>query len=332
MQAYSWADVERRIASDDEGKYDLQQSYPDFQFKDGDIVFNERRGPRQFKHFQVSDFAMGQLASRLGVPPRFLGELRDHAPALADDVLNHRMGRKTADGLSGVLVRCREREVRAILSERYSRINNAHIVDIVSEACKGVSHDIRSFSVNDRGMWLKVTLEGQAQPDPSIYGKKMTLKPGFMIGNSEIGARLLLCRPVVFRAACTNDLVVLESGVLKQKHVDIKLEAVKYQLQRAVALAIRNGDGYVKRFLKLREKTVKDPRKTIVSLAKVYKLTPAVRAKAVAAYAKEPENNRFGVINAFTRAAQSESVDSRVELEAFAGRLMAEEKCWKRAA
>ena len=49
-----------------------------------------------------------------------------------------------------------------------------------------------------------------------------------------------------------------------------------------------------------------------------HKLTDDV----VSSYLVEPEPNRFGVINAFTRAAQGLGPLQRIEMERFAGTLL----------
>jgi hypothetical protein len=75
-------------------------------------------------------------------------------------------------------------------------------------------------------------------------------------------------------------------------------------------------------FLKSREEPIADPAETIRKLAAERNLSQKFADQVVNRYQAEPEPNRFGVINAFTSAAQLLAPLQRIEVERFAGALL----------
>jgi hypothetical protein len=61
---------------------------------------------------------------------------------------------------------------------------------------------------------------------------------------------------------------------------------------------------------------------TICRLAEARKLSLKFTDEVLSSYAAEPEPTRYGVINAFTRAAQKLDPLQRIEMERFAGTLI----------
>ena len=75
-------------------------------------------------------------------------------------------------------------------------------------------------------------------------------------------------------------------------------------------------------FLKTREEPIPDPVETIRKIAKARKFSQKLTDEVVSSYLIEPKPNRFGVINAFTNAAQKLAPLQRIEMERFAGTLL----------
>jgi len=75
-------------------------------------------------------------------------------------------------------------------------------------------------------------------------------------------------------------------------------------------------------FLKTREEPVTDPLETIRKIAASRSFSQKLTDEVVSSYLIEPEANRFGLINAFTNAAQKLGPLQRIEMERFAGTLL----------
>jgi hypothetical protein len=73
-----------------------------------------------------------------------------------------------------------------------------------------------------------------------------------------------------------------------------------------------------------RQESVKDPVSTITTLMNRRKdlFTDEFKPTVVDAFERRPENSKYGVISAFTQAAQQLAYDKRIKLEKFAGDLM----------
>jgi hypothetical protein len=88
------------------------------------------------------------------------------------------------------------------------------------------------------------------------------------------------------------------------------------------------GDGFLvasqilDAFLKAKDDPIRDPLAVIRKIAEERKLTQKLADEVVARYVAEPEPNRFGIINAFTGAAQTLAPLQRIDMERFAGRLL----------
>jgi len=335
----SWETVAASIKSNDTHKFDFESKALDMTFKEGELVTASPQGPQQFKHFALTEHAEGQVCGRMDVPVGYYRKVRDTKPALSDAMLNHGLAQMTSRAMtsrksSNFLVRAKGRAVRGFLSDSYSVIDDKDIVGIVHDLTEGkFSHTIRSYSVSDKQFYLKVTCDDLSIPDPSPGGNGMELKVGFTIGNSEVGARMLSCEPFIFRQSCTNDAQVVVDRMIRQRHQHVNVDYVKYALTQSINYAFRSGDQLLDRMLKSREEKIEKPEDVIRKLTKKSKYSKRATDAVLLAFNAEPEDNRFGIINAFTRAAQNvESYDDRLEIERFGGSLITKPDSFWRAA
>jgi len=74
--------------------------------------------------------------------------------------------------------------------------------------------------------------------------------------------------------------------------------------------------------LKTREEPIADRGETIRKIAEARQFWQKLTDEVVSSYLVEPEASRFGLINAFTNAAQKLGPLQRIELERFAGTLL----------
>ena len=75
-------------------------------------------------------------------------------------------------------------------------------------------------------------------------------------------------------------------------------------------------------FLKTHDEPIPVPLETIRKIVEARQLSQKFTDDTVSSYLTEPEPTRFGVINAFTRAAQGLGPLQRIEVERFAGTLL----------
>jgi hypothetical protein len=93
-------------------------------------------------------------------------------------------------------------------------------------------------------------------------------------------------------------------------------------MAEAVSEGFRVASSVLDAFLKTREVKVVDPLEVIRKIAEERKFSQKLTDEVVSSYLVEPEPNLFGMINAFTNAAQKLGPLQRIEMERFAGTLL----------
>jgi len=93
-------------------------------------------------------------------------------------------------------------------------------------------------------------------------------------------------------------------------------------MAEAVSEGFRVASSVLDAFLKTREVKVVDPVEVIRKIAEERKLSQKLTDEVVSSYLIEPDPNWYGVINAFTNAAQKLGTLQRIEIERFAGKLL----------
>src|SRR6266513_2288251 len=128
--------------------------------------------------------------------------------------------------------------------------------------------------------------------------------------------------PFVFRKPCTNDLIVSQEKSFRHAHIHL----TEYEMTRRMAEAV--GEGFkvssqlLDAFLKTREEPIEDSLETIRKIAEARQFSQKLTDEVTSSYLIKPEATRFGVINAFTHAAQQFGPLQRIEMERFAGTLL----------
>lgn len=217
-----------------------------------------------------------------------------------------------------------EKVIRYIASERYGKIDNADVMNIIGSALPGGWGDsLASHAWNDGDSMLGNVLVPdyiKARPD-SDYGI------GFSFKNSEIGRfRFEIC-PFLFRAICLNGCIWSRSNAVitvDKKHLGtIDLVKIGDEVREAIRIALNEGEQVLELFDTAKEITVEDQTRLIASLSKEYKLTiPAGRAW-LKGMESEPGETVFHTIQGLTKAAQDFVGDARQTMEETAGMILA---------
>ena len=114
------------------------------------------------------------------------------------------------------------RVARALLSDRYRRIDNMEIASAVLPLFAGSDqYEVVSPEVTENRLYLKIVnrrLEMAVVPGDIVQA-------GVMISNSEVGLGSVSVQPLVYRLVCTNGMVVNDMGERKN-HVGRAAKAV----------------------------------------------------------------------------------------------------------
>ena len=164
-----------------------------------------------------------QVASALGIPAKYYDLMQAQKPELLAENVNSWF----ADKPSSYMVRSMDygagQVARALLSERYRRIDNMEIATAVLPLFAGNDqYEVMSCEVTENRLYLKVVnhrLEMEVR-------KGDIVQTGVMISNSEVGLGAVSIQPLVYRLVCTNGMVVNSMGE-RRTHVGRAAKALE---------------------------------------------------------------------------------------------------------
>ncbi len=304
-----WDTIETKLARDDQDKWDTKVWGGRLSMRsDGKLAILKENEVSD--SFSLTELATGQLCQKLGIPVRYFHRLPDGMKAFVANYELHGI-----DHSRHFLLRGRGDRIRAFLSARYVTYNNAQVIECLQALLKEAPVMIRRFILDDSQMYLKIVgLE--------MVEKTCGLKAGVMIGNSEVGLAPVSVEPFVYRQPCTNDLVVADEITYRHRHIHVKVSELAGRLAEAIKQAFDAAHSLSAAFRQSRDEVITEPVETIRRLGGQARLYEPFVDRVVESYDREPEPTLFGVINAFTRAAQELPPLARIEVERFAGRVL----------
>jgi len=315
MKSWSWEQILSKVEADDQNKWDCEDVAA------GLVAYGDNESSVKLiteanaKELDMTDHAFAQVCGRLKIPPRYLRRVESRLQA---ECLNFDL-KQVADDKK-FLLRCKGNLLRGFLSDKYSKIENRDVLDIFQEISQSMSHQVRSFHLDDRGCWMKILVNDLRKWDPSNKSKELFV--GLLLGNSEVGARSVSVEPFVYRLACTNDMVIQTESVIRERHMYLTPAELKIRVAKGLNAALETGGEVLDRFIGAHQEKVEKPGEVIMRIARQRGISQKMTDQIRLSYEEEPEPTRFGVINAFTRAAQTLETDARVEMERLAGHLL----------
>lgn len=209
-------------------------------------------------------------------------------------------------------------EVRAVLSPRYQPVSNLQLAEEVRrragnvlvrcelDPCRFIAQVVNGRSV-------------EASPGDRLHG-------GFHVRNSEVGHLAVELRAMIYRTLCTNGLILgaAEGVSFRRRHVTDALEVLA-KFGHAAERAVEAGAFLPGRFADTRTIKVGDVHAVYDRITQRYTLDETEDEAVRRAWAAEPEDTLFGIINGLTRAGNDTSlgIDSREKLQETGGRIMA---------
>jgi hypothetical protein len=151
--------------------------------------------------FPILRTAHDQIASHADIPVRYYQRMLQEAPSLLADNVN----RWFADNSKPRMLRTLAGDARALLSDRYQRIENEEIANVILPILMSEPGlQIVSCELTERRMYIQATT-------PRIAGEVKVgdeVQAGLLISNSEIGAGAVTIQPLVYRLVCLNGLAI----------------------------------------------------------------------------------------------------------------------------
>jgi hypothetical protein len=283
--------------------------------------------------YGINQTAHSQIAGHLGIPTRYYDKMRTEAPELLADNVNTWFGRRNERRM----VRTLDGNVRALLSDRYQRIDNNEIAQVALPALAKIPEiQVVSSQITEHRLYIQATT-------PRITGAVKVgdnVQAGVIISNSEIGGGAVSIAPMIYRLACLNGMVVADKK-FRAYHVGRRIEDsaelwaddTRKADDRAVLLKVRdmiaqavdavNFRESVDRMAGLTDQRVTgDPRKVVEVLAKTIDANEAEQGGILRSLIEGGDLSAWGLLNAVTAQAHTAEYDRAVEFEAAGGTLL----------
>ena len=218
------------------------------------FVLSHNDGKRE--NFDMTDLFHRQIGSTLEIPAKYYDAMRKQKPELLAQNVNAWFGdrkqsymirsmsyevnpeheqHENAEGTTGIgagigagttgtaNIRKTAGVARALLSDRYRRIDNTEIAAAVLPLFAGQDGmEVASSAVTPNRMYLKILnrrLEQEVVPGDIVQA-------GVVISNSEVGLGAVSVQPLVYRLVCSNGLIVNDFGERKT-HIGRTVETVE---------------------------------------------------------------------------------------------------------
>lgn len=295
---------------------------------------------------EVNAIAHQQLGTFTEIPAAYYNKMLTEHPALLAQNLNEWLHKEPAQRL----VRTLWGTTRAFLSNRYRRIDNSHIAEIVLPSLQKIEGAIfESCQITDSRMYIKVVnprLQAEVAPGDIVQS-------GVIISNSEVGQGSVMIQPLVYRLVCSNGMVVNDAKtrkyhIGKANNMDGNFELYKQDTVEAIDTAfikqIRDTvdaaveqtqfDRVVELMKQAREAKLNtaDIPNLIQLTGKEFGITEDERGGVLQHLIEGNDLSLYGLSNAVTRYAQDvESYDRSTELEGVGYKILTMHPLiWKR--
>ena len=157
--------------------------------------------------FSTTDLFHRQVASALSIPAKYYDLMQVEKPALLAENVNEWMS--TRD--QSYMVRSLSGVARALLSDRYRRIDNLQVASAVLPLFAGRPDvEVMSCEVTDTRLYIKIV---NHRLEMACVGDRV--QAGVMFSNSEVGLGAVSVQPLIYTLACTNGMVVNSLGERK---------------------------------------------------------------------------------------------------------------------
>lgn len=284
--------------------------------------FNYCTEEGQERTVSFSDHSFNQLSTHLGISSSYMNRCIEGGKAeLAALNFNEWLKDNDRDFLIREYEKDNGQGMRGMLTTKYSILDTPDILDIVGDSMNFDNYIIKGSFINPERFHLRlVDAERLPIDGEDLFG-------GISIDTSDVGRCGLMVQYFVFKQVCTNGLCISRGGgmLYRQKHIGIRKDEF--------ALNLRNNLQDLNDFQKdlIRSiVTAKNEQMNDFSIEKVLAQLKAAQgigdkkiAEIVSLMDIKYGRNKFGLINGITEVAQGYSLDKRLELERYAGNLLA---------
>lgn len=176
---------------------------------DGETFLMDHIGVKDTQMLGTTDLFHRQVGATLGIPAKYYDQMRKLKPGLLAENVNSWFSDRDQSYMIRSMDYGNGRVARALLSDRYRRIDNMEIASNVLPLFAGREEmEVISCEVTENRLYLKIVnhrLEMAVAPGDYVQA-------GVVISNSEVGLGAVSVQPLVYRLVCTNGMVCNDFG------------------------------------------------------------------------------------------------------------------------
>lgn len=285
-----------------------------------DLRFNYVTESGKKKETDITQFAFSQLCARMGVPANYIKKCFN----TGKEKLALQNFRAWADETeSNLLVRENDGVVRAVLSDSYSPFDSYQVLRTLKYTVDFKRWKPTQTYLSEDRLVIRFV---DFTPLPINDGSPLYL--GFTVSSSDVGRGSLNIKMMLYRSVCTNGLLISDMGGLlyKQHHVGEKMTESKLKDFNHIFTSIdSNAKAIIDNIELCRNRQLKDYEMTmfIEKAKRDMKLSEKSVEKLRFLLNETYEPTQWGFINSITELAQDFTLDTRLEMEEFAGNYFA---------
>ena len=172
--------------------------------------------------FGTTDLFHRQGGAVLNIPAKYYDMMKAQKPNLLAQNVNAWFGDRDQSYMIRSMDYGAGRVARALLSDRYRRIDNMEIATAVLPLFAGQEGmEVMSCEVTENRLYLKIV---NHRLEMACVGDRV--QAGVVISNSEVGLGAVSVQPLVYTLACTNGMVVSSLGE-RRAHVGRAAKAME---------------------------------------------------------------------------------------------------------
>lgn len=274
----------------------------------------------QERTMDITDHAFSQLCTRLGVPANYIKKCFVAGKSnLALE--NFRAWEEEDKG--NMLVRESGGVARAVLSDNYAPFDNSRVLRALHYTLDTNRFELTQAFISQDKLHLRFV---DYTPLPVGDGTGSPLYSGFIVSSNNVGAGSLKVQFFIYRSVCKNGMAISSMGgtLFSQRHIGEKMTDSKIALfnsafldieklsEMAVTLVKENNNKRLKDY-EMEMYLEKARREMQLSEKSISKLKTLVCDDGTYAPTK------WGFINGITELAQDFSLETRYEMENWAG-------------
>jgi hypothetical protein len=284
--------------------------------------------------FPVRPLAHDQIGAKVGIPSKYYDRMLIEAPELLVDNVNTWMHRDPDKRMARTL----EGNLRALMSNRYQRIENDDIAKVALPVLAEIPEvKIVSSEITEKRMYIQAV-------SPRLQGEVKrgdVVQAGVIITNSEVGYGAAVVSPLIWRLICLNGMVRADEK-FRAYHVgkqiadnsELWADDTKLADDRAVLLKIRDTvkaavdtarfNAHLDKLRGLTDGRIEGKVVDVVEvLAQRLQATETEQENILQSLIEGNDLSAWGIVNAVTAQAHSaRDYDRAVEFEQMGGQLV----------